>query len=103
MPFLNAIGHWTAQANPPLLEMDILSYTLLVYSSASFSSSHIPVSYHSTSDYTETGNIQMFLPASFSVFLLGKSENGMLYSMFFLLLRFDILTDLGYAQNVIWT
>ena len=96
MPFLNAVAHWTAQGNPPLLEIDILSYTLLVYSSVSFSSSHIPVSYHSTFDYTRTGNIQMSLPTGFSVFLLDRFENGMLYSMPFLPLCFDVLTDYFY-------
>ena len=45
---------------------------------------HIPVSYHSTSDYIKNGSSQMFLRAELPVLGLDISENGKLcYELFF--------------------
>ena len=93
MPFPDASAHLQVPGNPLLSKMDMLFYTSPVYFAAFFSLLHIPVSYHSTSDYIKNDSSQMFLQAELPVLCLDIYENGKLYSSFFLSLRLDIITD----------
>ena len=93
MPFPDASAHLQVPGNPLLSKMDMLFYTSPVYFAAFFSLLHIPVSYHSTSDYIKNDSSQMFFQGVSSVLLLDKSGNDMLCSILFLSLSFDVLTD----------
>ena len=93
MPFPDAAVHLQVPGNPLLSKTDMLFYTSPVYFAAFFSMIHFPLYYHSTSDYIKNDSSQMFLRAELPVLCLGISENGKLYSSFFLSLRLDIITD----------
>ena len=84
MPFPDAAAHLQVPGNPLLSKMDILFYTSPVYFAAFFSMLHIPVSYHSTSDYIKNDSSQMFFRAELPVLGLDIYENSKLcYELFF--------------------
>ena len=93
MLFPNAAAHLQVPEHPLLSKTDILFYTSPVYSAASFSRLHIPVSYRSASGYTENGSSQRSLQAGFSALWLDISENDMPCSSLFLPLCFNIAAN----------
>ena len=67
MPFPDAAAHLQVPGNPLFSKTDMLFYTSPVYFAAFFSMLHIPVSYHSTSNYIKNDSSQMFFRAELPV------------------------------------